>query len=167
MTMEILEGDALQRLLLRRYAKDPRGWSFTVYPSASGGFFDAVVGGPAESWRLKLDTIFKPSPLVLGVRSEEGVAGGQTPLPFGFRKVDQGTASSLLDDSPEGMRRLLAFLGSVSPVAPSAPGSYVQGPFLFSSRAQSGPLSQEQRRVEERLAGEMSKLVRSRYPSYY
>lgn len=164
--MEILEGDALQRMLLQRYSKDPRGWSFAVYPSANGGFFDALVGSPGESWRLKLDTIFKPSPLVLGVRSEEGVPSGQTPS-FGFRKVDQGTAPALLDDSPEGLKRLLAFLGRVSPVAPSTPGSYVQGPFLYSSQAKPGTLSQEQRGVDDRLSEEMRKLVRTRYPSYF
>ncbi|HEV2390208.1 MAG TPA: hypothetical protein VGS04_05735, partial [Nitrososphaerales archaeon] len=66
--MEIFEGDTLYRMLLQRYSKNPRGWSFTVSPSSSGGFFDARVGGPEESWHLKLDTIYKPSPFVLGAK---------------------------------------------------------------------------------------------------
>lgn len=166
--MEILEGDALYRALLQRYSGNPRGWSFTVSPSHSG-FFDAIVAGPGESWHLKLDTIFKPSPLVLGAKTDLDVSR-ETPsaLSFGFRTVDQQEAPYLLDDSPEGMNRLLAFLASVNPVAPIRPGSYIQGPYLYSSVGRrAGSMTREQQRVDGRLSDEMLKLLRRRYPSYF
>lgn len=125
--MEILEGAALYRILLERYSKNPSGWSFTISPSARNGFFDARVGSPEESWHLKLDTIFKPSPFVLGAKTDQGPANRPPPpISFGFRRVDPNEAPRLLEDSPEGFGRLLAYLSTVNTVAPAAPGSYLQ-----------------------------------------
>lgn len=166
--MEIFEGDALYRILLQRYSKNPRGWSFTISPSPSNGFFDARVGGPEESWHLKLDTIYKPSPFVLGAKTEQGLsAGSRAPLSFGFRRVDPQEAPTLLDDSREGISRLLAFLSTVSPVAPTGPGDYIQGPYVFANRGPAtGSMTKEERSVDSRLSDEMRKLVRRRYSSY-
>ena len=165
--MEILEGEALYRTLLERYSANPRGWTFTVSPSAHNGFFDARVGGPDESWHLKLDTIFKPSPFVLGAKTEQDPSRGPIgPLSFGFRRVNPQEAPGLLDDSPEGMSRLLSFLSSVNPVAPTGPGSYIQGPYVYASRGPSAQsITMEQQTVDSRLSDEMRKLVRRRYPS--
>jgi hypothetical protein len=167
--MEILEGEALYRVLLQRYSKNPRGWSFTISPSHSHGFFDARVSGPDESWRLKLDTIFKPSPFALGARSDQDVSKTlPAPLSFGFRRINPQETPALLDDSPEGMNKLLAFLSSVNPVAPTEAGNYIQGPFVFSSRGQpAASMTREQQSIDIRLSDEMVKLVRRRYPSYF
>ena len=166
--MEILEGDALYRVLLQRYSKNPRGWSFTISPSPSSGFFDARVGGPEESWHLKLDTIYKPSPFVLGAKTDQDLSkSSHTPLSFGFRRVDPQQAPALLDDSQEGIGRLLAFLSTVNPVAPTGPGSFIQGPYVFTSRGTAtGSMTREQQTVDSRLSDEMRKLVRRRYSSY-
>jgi len=166
--MEILEGDELYRVLLQRYSKNPRGWSFTISPSPGSGFFDARVGGPAESWHLKFDTVYKPSPFVLGAKTDQDVSKRSlAPLSFGFRRVDPQEAPGLLDDSQEGIGRLLAFLSTVNPVAPTGPGSYIQGPYVFNSRGMAaGSMTREQQTVDSRLSDEMRKLVRRRYPSY-
>ena len=165
--MEILEGDALYRVLLQRYSKNPRGWSFTISPSPSNGFFDARVGGPDESWHLKLDTIYKPSPFILGAKTDQDLSrSSPATLSFGFRRVDPQEAPALLDDSQEGMSRLLAFLSTVNPVAPTGPGSYIQGPYVFTSRGTAGSMTREQQSVDSRLSDEMRKLVRRRYSSY-
>ncbi|HUI01308.1 MAG TPA: hypothetical protein VLX56_06735 [Nitrososphaerales archaeon] len=166
--MEILEGEALYRLLLDRYSRNPRGWSITISPSPRNGFFDAMVGGPEESWHLKLDTIFKPSPFVLGAKTDQAAPSGRSPVSFGFRRLDPADAPGLFEESPEGINRLLAYLSTVNPVAPAAPGSYVQGPYVFSNRAQTpgSSMTREQQSVDTRLSDEMVKLVRKRYPSY-
>lgn len=166
--LEILEGDALQRVIARRYVANPKGWSFTISQSPTNGFYDAFVGGPDESWQLKLDTIFKPSPFVLGARTDQGASRPSPgPLSYGFRRVDLPGAPSLLDDSPEGMKRLVTFLKTVNPVAPTGPGNYVQGPFVFNGGGRPGAtMTREQQRIDSRLSDEMLKLVRRRYPSY-
>jgi hypothetical protein len=168
--LEILQGEALYRALLERYSRNPRGWSFTISPSPDHGFFDAKVGGPDEAWHLKLDTIFKPSPFVLGAKVDDSLPSASPPLPlsFGFRRINPREGPSLLDDSPEGMKRLLAFLSTVHPVAPTGSGDYIQGPFLYSSHGvPSSTTTQEQKRVDRRLSDEMLKLIRNRYPSYF
>jgi len=167
--MEILEGEALYGVLLERYSKNPRGWSFTISPSPRNGFFDARVVSPEESWQLKFDTIFKPSPFVLGAKTDTKASSHPPPrLSFGFRRVDPAEAPYLLDESPEGFSRLLAYLGTVNTVVPAAPGSYLQGPYVYSGRSQTAgsSMTREQQRVDTRLSDEMSKLVRRRYPSY-
>jgi hypothetical protein len=165
--MEILQGDALYRMLLQRYSSDPRGWSFTISPSARDGFFDARVESPDESWHLKLDTIYKPSPFVLGARTVQDDRPQPSPVSFGFRRVDPRQAPALLDDSQEGMSALLAYLSTVNPVAPTGPGSYIQGPVVFASRGRpAASMTREQRSLDSRLSDEMRKLVRSRYSSY-
>lgn len=166
--MEIFEGDALYRMLLQRYSKNPRGWSFTISPSPSDGFFDARVGNQEESWHLKLDTIYKPSPFALGAKTDQGPsAGSLAPFSFGFRRVDPQEAPALLDDSREGIGKLLAFLSTVSPVASTGPGNYIQGPYVFASRGPTvGSMTREQRTVDSRLSDEMRKLVRGRYLGY-
>jgi len=165
--MEILEGEALYRTLLQRYSKNPRGWSFTISPSPNNGFFDARVGGPDESWHLKLDTIYKPSPLVLGAKTDQDLSKRSNSFPFGFRRVDPLQAPALLDGSQEGMGRLLTFLSTVNPVAPTGAGNYIQGPYVFTSRGgAAGSMGRDQLIVDTRLSDEMRKLVRARYPSY-
>jgi hypothetical protein len=166
--MEILEGAALYRMLLERYSKDPRGWSFTISPSPSHGFFDARVRGHDEAWHLKLDTIYKASPFVLGAKTDQDLSDGSpAPLSYGFRRVDPREAPAILDDTQEGMNRLFAYLSSLSPVAPTDPGNYFQGPFVFSSRGRPGAsMTREQRRIDSKLSDEMLKLVRRRYSSY-
>ncbi len=166
--MEMLEGDALYHMLLQRYSKNPRGWSFTISPSPSNGFFDARVGCPDESWHLKLDTIYKPSPFVLGAKTDQDHSRtSPAPLSFGFRRVDPQDAPALLADSHEGMDRLLAFLSTVNPVVPTGPGNYIQGPYVFTSRGRTeGSMTREEQSVDSRLSDEMRKLVRRRYPSY-
>jgi len=133
--MEIFEGDALNRMIFQRYSQNPRGWSFSVSRSPQDGFFDAFVGGPEASWHLKLDTIFKPSPFVLGAQTELAQpALDSKPLSFGFRRIEPSQATDLQPDSPDAMRRLFALLGSTDPVVPSSPGSYVQGPSCSPTR---------------------------------
>lgn len=167
--MEILEGDALYRTLMERYSKSPSGWSFTISPSARNGFFDARVSSPEESWHLKLDTIFKPSPFVLGARTDQNLKRVAPSLSFGFRRLNPQEAPAILEDSQEGVRRLLAYLGSVTPVVPAAPGSYIQGPYVYTGRAQAtgSSMTREQQQLDTRLSDEMVKLLRKRYPSYF
>jgi hypothetical protein len=168
--MEILEGDELQRLLFQRYSKRPEGWSLTLSKSASYGFFDAFVTSPDESWQLKLDTVFKPSPLVLGttVEMDQSKVKSHSPFSFGFRSLGDEDASTLLDVPSGDMGGLLAFLASRRPVAPTPGGSYLQGPVVFSDRgAIPGPKTDAQSSVDAKLSQELLKVVRRKYPSYF
>lgn len=161
--MEIVDGETLYELIFRRYSRNPRGWSFSISPSHDG-FFDAQVENAEDAWRLKFDTIFKPSPLVLGSSTEPSrrTPGPRSPIQFGFRKLDPSLRAEL-ERGDGTSARLAAFLASMEPTVPKQGGSYAEGPFVLTPPAR---LSRTQSRVDERLSSEMRKLVQRRYPGY-
>jgi len=168
--MEVLDGDVLYDLIFKRYSRDQHGWSFIVSPAASHGFFDALVANGEESWQLKFDTLFKPSPLVLGasVDSEKPARGARAnAFSFGFRELQQPWLERL-GAQEEGVAmpgQLAALLASMKPVVPRPGRAYAQGPFVLSGRT-SLALTQSQLDVDARLSSEMLRLVRNRYPGY-
>jgi len=166
--MEILEGSELKRRMLESYARDPKGWSFTVSPSPGSGFFDANVAGPEGAWMLKIDSIFKPAPIVIGSPAESIQRPGG-PFPYGYRGLPPELAIQLMgggSDTPSGplRRRLLSVLRS-EPVVPEKGGSYAEGPLVLTGPG-SVSLSDRQKVVDARLASEMRRLLRLRYPAY-
>ena len=167
--MEILEGAELKRRMLESYAKNPRGWSFTVSPSLSSGFFDATVAGPDGAWMLKLDSLFKPSPIVIGSQAEALRRRPGGPFPYGYRDLPPELALRLMgggEEAPIGLvrRRLRSVLES-DPIVPQRGGSYAEGPLVFAGPG-SVSLSDKQKEVDAKLASEMRRLLRLRYPAY-
>ena len=69
--MKLLEGESLRRHLLESYSRNPKGWSFVISPSGKHGFCDAIVSSSDGTWMLKMDSIFKPTPIVLGSLTED------------------------------------------------------------------------------------------------
>jgi len=167
--MEILEGSELKRRMLESYARDPKGWSFTVSPSTSSGFFDATVAGPDGAWMLKIDSLFKPTPMVIGSPADSLHRRPQGPFPYGYRGLPPELALQLMGGETEIQsgplrRRLLSVLRS-EPVVPEKGGSYAEGPLVITGPG-SVSLSDKQREVDAKLASEMRRLLRLRYPAY-
>jgi len=169
MDMEILEGSELRRRMLESYARDPKGWSFTISPSSTSGFFDATLAGPDGAWMLKVDSLFKPTPIVIGSAAESLRRKPEGPFPYGYRGLPPELAMQLMgggSELPSGslQRRLLSVLRS-EPVVPEKGGSYAEGPLVFTGPG-SVSLSDKQREVDARLSSEMRRLMRLRYPAY-
>ncbi len=164
--MDVLDGPSVSEMIFKRYVRNPNSWSYTVSPSRSNGFYDAVVASPEVSWQLKLDTIFKPNPLVLGTMSEVDLRGYTVPAPlsFGYREVSPTIARDLEEEGP-ATPGLVELLARLSPVVPEAGRAYAHGPFVLTKSARP-PLGDGQARVDDRLTSDMLRLVRTRYPSY-
>ena len=172
--MEILEGRVLSKHLLERYSKNPRGWGFTMFPSPKEdtGFFGGLVSGPDEVWQLKVDSIFKPNPMMLGAKVDvdaSKVAKFGT-LPYGYRKLDQKAIISLLnamnDSEEEGPPiNIGQILNRIEPVVPREGEPYAEGPFVLTERGNIR-LTDKQKDLENRLSSELRKLMRNRYQSY-
>lgn len=167
--MEVLEGRELRKRLLESYSRDPNGWSFTVSPSPASGFFDAVVSGPERAWMLKIDSLYKPSPMVIGSPAEALRRRPEGPFPYGYRDLPPELALRFMGGEGAGRdrdvrRRLLSMLKS-EPVVPEVGRSYAEGPLVLT-----GPggvrLSDTQKEIDARLAAEMRRLLRQRYPAY-
>jgi hypothetical protein len=180
--VEFLEGKTLSKYLLDKYSKNPNGWSFTLFPPAKedNGFFGAYVGGPDETWQLKIDSIFKPSPIMLGAKADVDAArignlGGS--IPYGYRRLDKRVAFELLQalsestsgneerDRAQDRFLLERILLPLRPVAPVQGESYAEGPFVLTDRSNLA-IASGQRQLEDRLSTELRKLIRNRYSSY-
>lgn len=166
--MELLRGVALAKYLLNSYSKNPRGWNFTIAPSARESFFDALVSNPDEAWQLKIDSIFKPSPLVLGAKVEvDGPrVGSAGSIPYGYRKLDADLLLKLFNQANEPKEtNLESILRPLDTVVPDKGGAYAQGPFVFTNK-KIAAISQSQKQLDEKLSSEMKKLLRDSFPLY-
>jgi hypothetical protein len=167
--MKLLEGESLRRHLLESYSKNPKGWSFVISPSAKHAFCDAIVSGSDGTWMLKMDSIFKPNPIVLGSPTEDSLelkpAGS---FPYGYRNLPPGLILQMLGgegNSPEDKTADLLSLLKSETVVPEEGRPYAEGPFVF-TRSGNVELSERQRDLDMKLASEMQRLLRTRYPAY-
>jgi hypothetical protein len=155
--------------MIESYSKDPRGWSFVVSPSPMSGFFDATVSGPEGTWLLKIDSLFKPYPIVIGSPAEALPRRSAGPFPYGYRKLPPDLALQILGAEGEGSReKTLAGLLSVmksEPVVPEEGRSYAEGPLILTGAGKVS-LSEGQQEIDRKLASEMRRLLRLRYPAY-
>jgi hypothetical protein len=176
--MELLEGKALSKLILERYSKSPRNWSFTVSPSPKDGYFDAVIGNREEVWQVKLDSIFKPSPFMLGAKADVDPLKVQklSSVSYGYRKLEPKVLMQILEsfseqDDYETQDRRTPYksfdslLASLETVTPTPSGSYAEGPFVLTDR-KANIVSDSQKKLDDKLHLEMRKLLRNRYSSY-
>jgi hypothetical protein len=167
--MELMEGRNLKKRILESYSKDPKGWSFVVSPSPKSGFFDAMVSGPDGTWMLKIDSLFKPFPIVIGSQAEASPRRIDGPFPYGYRSLPPDLVLQLMGDERAGpgidtRRRLLSVLKS-EPVIPEEGRSYAEGPLVLTDPGRVS-LSESQKEIDARLALEMRRLLRLRYPAY-
>ena len=167
--MELLDGKALAKYLIEKYSKNPRGWNFTIAPSARESFFDALVSNPDEAWQLKIDSIFKPSPMVLGAKVEldSSKLGNFGSIPYGYRRLDTDILLKLLseDETQKDSRNLDSILRPLDTVVPDKNGAYAQGPFVFTNKKITSVVP-SQSKLDEKLSLEMRKLLRDKFPSY-
>lgn len=164
--MDVLDGDVLYDIILKKYTRNQRGWSFRISPSERYGF-DGLVTNGKEGWQLKFDTIFRPSPIVIGAPSEQNSTGGlrANAFPFGFRELEPSLFQRLLggEDGSSVPAEVASILASVKPVVPRPGKLYAQGPFILSGRTAAPPLDES---IDARLSTELQKRVRDRYPGY-
>ncbi|HZB99101.1 MAG TPA: hypothetical protein VE226_03740, partial [Nitrososphaeraceae archaeon] len=67
--MEILQDRNLAKYLFEKYTTNPKNWNFIISTSSlNDGFFDATVSNTDEVWQLKIDSIYKPLPIVIGTK---------------------------------------------------------------------------------------------------
>jgi len=166
--MKFLEGENLRRRIFQSYSKDPTGWSFVISPSEKSGFYDASISGPHGAWALKIDSLFKPQPIVLGAPTEAIPPKTSDSFPYGYRRLPPELIPEVLGDEGYPREKAMASLLSVlksKTVIPEEGRSYAHGPFIFTG-PQKVELSEHQRELDDRLTSEMRRLLRARYPAY-
>jgi hypothetical protein len=172
--LDILEGNNLATNLFERYSANSRNWKFVVSVSQqNGNFYDAIVSNPNEVWQLKIDSIYKPNPLIIGTKVDVDPLrfNDNTHMPFGYRKLDPKKIGKILSNISENedTSALSSYIGSLisstKPEVPSPENSYAYGPFLFT---QKNPIKVDeyQRKISDKLANRLSEKLRLLYSSY-
>jgi hypothetical protein len=177
--MEILQDRNLGTYLFDKYCTNPKNWKFLISPSYhDDGFFDATISNLDEVWQIKVDSIYKPIPIVIGTKIDADVTMVYQQIesaPFGYRKIDPDSMLKILlrpvditdtlKPSERPNTNLINVLNSIEPVIPSQQGSYAYGPFAFSNVS---PLmrSDQQKNVSEKLSRKLREILKDRYSLY-
>lgn len=177
--MEILQDRNLGKYLFDKYCTNPKNWKFLISPSThDDGFFDATISNFDEVWQIKVDSIYKPVPIIIGTKVDADVTRVYKQIesaPFGYRKIDPESILKILlrtvdeTDTAKPIERpntnLVNILNSIEPVIPSQQGSYAYGPFAFSNVS---PLtkSDHQKNVSEKLSRKLRQILKDRYSLY-
>ncbi len=181
--MEILDEKILAKQIFKKYSVNPRNWNFVISTnSIRDGFFDATVTNSDESWQLKIDSIYKPSPIITGTKLDiDPIRMKKTfdddVIPFGYRKIDAPVFMNMfrkISEEHEVLSKkntdyinmeLNLMLNSVEPTVPKKGTDYLYGPFLYTSQNLIGR-SSYQDIVSERLSSNIKKKIKERYPGY-
>ena len=174
MELDILEGNNLATNLFERYSANSRNWKFVVsVTQQNGNFYDAIVSNPNEVWQLKIDSIYKPNPLIIGTKVDVDPLkfNDNTHMPFGYRRLDPKKIGKILSNinESEDTRALSTYIASLisstKPEVPSPNNSYAYGPFLFT---QKNPIKVDdyQRKISDKLANRLNDKLRMIYSSY-
>lgn len=181
--MEILDEKILAKQIFKKYSVNPRNWNFIISTnSIRDGFFDATVTNSDESWQLKIDSIYKPSPIITGtkldidpIRMKKTI--DEDVIPFGYRKIDPPVVTNMFRKIFEEQevlskkntdyinRELNLMLNSMEPTVPKKGTDYLYGPFLYTSKNLTGK-SSYQDIVSEKLSSNIKKKMKERYPGY-
>jgi hypothetical protein len=166
--LDILEGNNLASNLFQRYSANARNWKFVVSVSQTNGNFY-----PNEVWQLKIDSIYKPNPLIVGAKvdADPGKFNDNSHMPFGYRKLDPEKIGKMLsnldeNDDDNGISTYISSLISSSePEVPTPNNSYAYGPFLFT---QKNPIKVDeyQKRISEKLASRLKDKLQLLYSGY-
>ena len=182
--MEILQDKVLGRHLFEKYSSDPKNWNFIISTSSyRDGFFDATVSNNDEVWQLKIDSIYKPMPMVLGTRIDtdsakiQKITSGSNVM-FGYRELGSSVIQNILEKLAHEQQdnavkepnigegtNLNSILSSLEPVIPVNGKDYAYGPFLFTERNHVSS-NEYQRNVAEQLSMKLRDNIRYRYSSY-
>jgi hypothetical protein len=176
LTLEILEGTRLARSLFDKYSANARDWNFQIsVREKHDNFFDAIVTSPEQVWQLKIDSIYKPSPLILGAKVDlEPVKfmKDKNQVSFGYRRLDPVKLARMLLAMQEPQNTispvdqyLASWLSSTDPEIPKPENNYVYGPFVF-TRNDLTSVDKHQKDISDKLASSLRLKLRSLYSSY-
>jgi len=172
--LDILEGSSLATNLFERYSANSRNWKFLISVNQlNGNFYDAIVSNPNEVWQLKIDSIYKPNPFIVGTKVDVDPVkfNDNTHMPFGYRKLDPKKIGKILSSIGENGddnaidSYIASMISSTMPEIPTPNNSYAYGPFLFT---QKNPIKVDeyQKKISDKLANRIKDKLRLLYAGY-
>ena len=187
--MEVLKGDDVWEEVIKGYNKKPSSWRALEYESP-GGFYDLLIFNPDNTYLLKKDTVYKPLPMVIGIKIDEteyhktvfnrerATAAQVIRSPtYGFRQmsikpimekierfVDEGRDPARIFDSFVGMMLKVRELAKrTQPVPTDETRHALVGPFI---EVDLDAISKKHRQLSAELDEKLRRLLRKEYTMY-
>jgi hypothetical protein len=156
--MKMEPADIMFERILKKYNKDPKSWNFSVGRGHEDKFFDILISHEKDVWQIKLDTLYKPNPLGVGVKVGRSGKAFDNPYPFGFRPIPEGFIPELLDAgfSPGIIEEIMR--ERPKPIDKIKTPGIVQGPITF-SRGSLDFISERHRKLDNKLKMELDRLL--------
>lgn len=154
-----MELSKIREEIWKKYNEDPRNWSFWISRDKKGEFYDLFIIHSNECYLIKLDTIYKPNPLGLGKKMKVD-SDFTSKLPeSGFRKMDKSELEELFNKPKKLFEREPTSFENLkeNEVGFMGPQFMSQEPIQ---------ISEEQKKLDEKLSGELRKLMRREYSMY-
>ncbi|MFQ5711295.1 MAG: hypothetical protein ACE5GD_05890 [Candidatus Geothermarchaeales archaeon] len=154
--------------MMRLYNKDPLGWGISVRMGRKGYGDIFVLSPKGELWQVKIDSVYKPKPLGLGVKvggfeESRKVISAKIP-PYGFRPISKGHLEELrkniLQRRPVDKTVRGILTESPAPIGELVSPGIMQGPISFSSGERY--LSERQRELDKKLEKSLDELLHRR-----
>lgn len=149
--------DVMLERILKRYNKDPKGWNFSVGRGHENKFFDILISHGKDVWQMKLDTLYKPNPLGVGIKIGRSGKLSDSPYSFGFRPLPEELILELSERglSPDIIEEIMR--EKPRPINQIETPGIVQGPITFSSSLDF--ISDRHRNLDSKLKIELDRLL--------
>lgn len=146
----------------RKYEENPKGWKVLVKADQKR-YPDILITNPREAWQIKLDSLYKPGSLGMGMKLERKELRGIDKMGephFGFRPLP----TQFVDDLMYGRVDQSELLPMVEEILKHSPArlsdidtaAVVQGPIHYGWK---GYLSERQELLDRRLERSLDKLL--------
>lgn len=161
--------EEIMQEIMQEYDADPRHWSVSIGRSRDERYYDIFIARGSELWQIKVDTLFKPSPIGIGAKIEiEQKKIEKLPLPFsyGFRPIPREFKEL---HGSEDLAGIIERILKSDPVPTSKIGKqgFVQGPVAIKGSLLSPQplsyISEQQKTLDRKLTQELSSLLFKRY----
>ena len=137
------------------------------------------LSNPDEVWQLKIDSIYKPNPIVMGTKIETDSSIIEKKLnttEFGYRKLEADVLRKFIKNISGNQNhdsnnttniniRLNSLLSSLEPVKPIKGHNYLYGPFIFTDKRMT-KFDNKQDEISEKLSYRMHDNIRRKYSLY-
>ncbi|MEE8403678.1 MAG: hypothetical protein V3R93_07995 [Candidatus Hydrothermarchaeaceae archaeon] len=143
--------------IFKRYNKNPKGWKFSIGTGYEDKFFDILVSNDTDVWQIKLDTLYRPNPLGVGVRVGRSRKAFDSSHSFGFRPITEEFIPGILETgfSPEVIEEIMR--KRPQPLDRIQTPGIVQGPINFSDSLDF--ISERHKKLDNKLRTELDRLL--------
>jgi hypothetical protein len=159
--------DLLMKEIWKKYNEDSMGWHVLV-GRGSKGYYDVFITNPKELWQIKLESMYRPNPIGVGVRIKNSTESAKLlrGIPdYGLRPLSKKTMAMMMSVIERGAPSVSA-LREIMSIEPKPHGEIatpwiLQGPVIHSVK----PLeliSDKQRALDTRLRVELDSLLRKK-----